>query len=152
MFKHFNKAKNSEETIADQFFNKLSFIEATEYEPSHLFGAKYFRPLNCEIEYQLYTEEKTVTQEQREWIIAIENNYDSLKIEMENFINDEFAKMYNKAKKYSLEKDLTIELITIPKLFVPGVEWSLTYKVKEDFLFLTIEFLGWKPNSLYISA
>ena len=152
MFKHFNKTKNSEEIIADQFFNKLSFIRANEHESSNLFGARYFQPLNCEIEYQLNNDEKTVTQEQKEWIIAIENNYDLLKIEMENFINDEFAKMYNKAKKYSLEKDLTIELITIPKLFVPGVEWSLTYRVKEDFLFLTIEFLGWKLNSLYISA
>ena len=133
-------------------FGKLSFIEANEYEPSYLFGAKDFQPLNSKIEYQFYNDNKIVTQEQKEWVISIESKYSYLEVEIENFINDELTKMNDKITKYSLKKDLTIEFITIPKLLDPVVEWSLTYGVNKDFLFLTVEFRDWKPNFLSISA
>src|SRR5687767_8748189 len=98
MFNLFKKTKKNQETIEDDFFGKLSFIEATEYEPSNLFGAKVFRPLNSQVEFQIYTDSKTVTQEQKDWAREIENNYDSVKAEIEKFINSECAKIDVKAK------------------------------------------------------
>lgn len=152
MFNLFKKTNKNQETIEDEFFGKLLFIEATEYVPSYLFGAKEFRPLNSEVEYQIYNDTKTVSQEQREWVTEIENNYDGLKVEIETFINSELAKIDGKEKKFNLENDLNIDLITIPKNLNPVVEWSLTYGVEKDFAFFTVEFRNWKPYSFQVSA
>jgi hypothetical protein len=146
------KPKKNQETIEDEFFGKLSFVEATEYEASYLFGAKEFPPLNHVVEYQIYDVSKTVTQEQRKWITKIENKYDGLKVEIETFINSELVKIDGKGKKISIEKDLTIDLITIPKNLNEVVEWSITYKLGNDFAFFTVEFRDLKPYWFSVSA
>jgi hypothetical protein len=152
MFNLFKKTNKNQETIEDEFFGKLSFFEASEYEPSYLSGTKEFRPLNSEVEYQIYNDTKTVKKEQREWVIEIEKKFDDLKMEIETFINSEFAKMNDNREKINLEKDLNIGLITIPKNLNSVVEWSLTYRVEKDFAFYTIEFRNWKPYWFSISA
>jgi hypothetical protein len=62
MFNFSKKTKNAEETIEDEFFGKLSFVQASEYEPSHLFGAKAFHPVNSVVECQFYNDKKNITQ------------------------------------------------------------------------------------------
>jgi hypothetical protein len=61
-------------------------------------------------------------------------------------------KQGKKPGKYSVEKNLNIDLITIPRLLDKIVEWALTYSVKNDFLFLKGEFRDWNPYSLSVSA
>jgi hypothetical protein len=152
MFNLFKKTKKDQETIEDDFFGQLAFVEATEYEGSYLFGAKEFSPLKSEVAYQIYDANKTVSQEQIKWVAEIENKYDGLKAEIETFINAELNKIDNKGKKFNLEKDFNIELITIPKNLNVVVEWSITYEVKEYFAFFTIEFRDWKPYWFSVSA
>jgi hypothetical protein len=152
MFNLFKKTNKNQETVEDAFFGKLAFVEATEYEPSYLFGAKEFTPLNAIVEYQIYNVNKIVSQKQRKWMAEIENNYDGLKTDIEAFINAELNKIDEKGKIFNLERDLTIDLITIPFNLNEVVEWSLTYKVREYFAFFKIEFHDWKPYRFSVSA
>jgi hypothetical protein len=138
--------------ITDEFFGKLSFVEATKHEASHFFGAKIFNPVNYIVEYQIYNDGKIVSEAQRKLGIEIERNYAELKIEIENFINTELQKIDSTAKKYNLEKDLELQLITIPNSLSPKIEWSIEYSVKNDFLFFMVEFQNWEPFWFSISA
>lgn len=138
--------------IEDSFFGKLSFVEESRHEPSHFLGAKLFRPVNYEIEYQIYNADETVFEDQRKFGIEIEAKYEELKIEIEKFINSELDKLDSKAKRYKLEEDLEVRLITIPRNIKPIIEWSIEYAVKKDYLFFTVEFQNWEPYWFSISA
>lgn len=136
----------------DHFFGKLSFVEESQYEPSHFFAEKLFRPVNYKIEYQIYNAGETISEDQQKFVVKIETKYPELKDEIENFINLEVKKIDTKGKRYNLEKDLELRLITIPKSITPTIEWSIEYAVKNDFAFFTVEFQNWKPFWFSISA
>jgi hypothetical protein len=148
----FKKVKYKYVHIEDDFFGKLSFVEESKHEPSHFFGAKLFRPVNYKIEYQIYNVSEAVSEDQRKFGVEIETKYPELKDEIENFINLEVKKIDAKGKRYNLEKDLELQLITIPKSIIPTTEWSIEYAVKKDFAFFEIAFHNWKPFWFSISA
>lgn len=138
--------------IVDNFFGKLSVVEASQHEPSHYYSTKFFEPVNYEIEFQIYKEGETISEDQRKFGIEIETKYAELKIDIEKFINSEIEKIDGKVKRYDLENDLELRLITIPKSFNPIVEWSIEYAVRNDFSFFLIDFQNWKPCLFSISA
>ncbi|RXK57702.1 hypothetical protein ESA94_19445 [Lacibacter luteus] len=138
--------------IEDEIFGKLSLIEASQHEQSYLLGAKLFSPLNYEVEYNIYTVNKIVSKNQREFLIEIEKRYAVLKNQIEKFINSEIKKIDTKSKNYTLENDLKLCLISIPESIDLEVEWSIEYALNKDFAFFTVEFKDWEPFWLSISA
>jgi hypothetical protein len=148
----FKKKNTNHEIVEDEFFGKLSYVKETSYEPSHLFGSKIFVPLHYEVEYQIYNDDKMISQEQRFLLNEIEKRYIELEDEIEMFINSEVEKVSTERKKYELQQDLELRLIVIPKNCTPIIEWSLEYGLKKDFAFFTVEFQDWKPIWFSISA
>lgn len=138
--------------VIDEFFGKLSFVEASKHEASYFFGAKTFNPANYIVEYQIYNNGKIVSEAQRKLGIEIERKYRELEIEIEKFINSQLEKIDAKSHNYNLEKDLEIRLITIPQDLNSSFEWSIEYAVKKDFSFFEVEFQNWEPTWFSISA
>jgi hypothetical protein len=152
MFNLFKNKNTKPEIVADEWFKKLLYFSETPDEASHLLGSRIFQPLKCEVEYQIFSDNKKISQAQRQFLLEIENRYLELKHEMELFINAEIEKVSTVRKTYKLEQDLALSLIVIPKDVSTIKEWSLEYAVNNDFSFFAVEFQDWKPFWFSISA
>ena len=138
--------------IIDDIFGVLTFKKSSKLDEAYWNVDRKIDSLNEKVEFYVYNNKTGISDIQRKLILEIEKKYPELVNNLENYLNNEIQEIDRNSSKISIQKDLDVSFINIPKNPTELNKWEINFVEKRGFTIYGIDIENWKPIDLGISA
>jgi hypothetical protein len=120
------------QSIEDEFFGKLLFLESKDKTRSYFEGRRHFEPINQKIELAIHADISGPTEEQKKFFRLVEKDYSKVIDNIKPLITDEFRNWKPDFVIHQFEEEFTPVYITIPRDTQKEASWELAFETIHD--------------------
>lgn len=137
--------------IQDEVFGRLKLIKGKTN--NFFFGKQIFVPIENEITIHIATNNDAISNQQREFYLELQINYEEYKTKMIPIIEDTFQNAIENFKISNFDKEFKLIAVLVPDYSEKLLVWNLSFESRheENHLF-TIDFNDYEPIDLQIDG
>ncbi|MBL0135488.1 MAG: hypothetical protein IPP79_16715 [Chitinophagaceae bacterium] len=139
--------------VQDDLFGRLQFIDSKDPSNNYFEGAGFFEPTQCDTEYLIQADIEGPTDEQRQFYLDLQANFEQYVEKITPLIEGEFQNWREDFKITNFTEEFTLVCITIPRQDTYPLIWDMAFTTIHDLdHHVTIDFIGKEPNGVLIDG
>ncbi|AXT54650.1 hypothetical protein D1815_02360 [Aquimarina sp. AD1] len=147
-----NIFKTKRKKITNDTLGILTFKKSNKIDESYWNVDRKINSINELVRFYIYNNIDGINDKQKQLTLLIENKYPELIDSLQSFLNQQIKKLDFNHSSISIEKDLDVSFINIPKNPTELNKWEINYVEKKGFTIYGIEIENWNPIDLGVSA